>query len=89
MTNKMNQAVSTSYNEFVVIYHEVNQKIWIGNKTESFVLNFDKRENYYDSDLSMLSYFWLTVCCILSTISNPSSPASSLFVVLMSSPSSI
>jgi hypothetical protein len=50
LTNKMNQAVSTSYNEFVVIYHEVNQKIWIGNKTESFVLNFDKRENYYDSN---------------------------------------
>jgi hypothetical protein len=46
----MNQAVSTLYNEFVVIYHEVNQKIWIGNKTESFVLNFDKRENYYDSN---------------------------------------
>jgi len=50
LTNKMNQAVSTSYNEFVVIYHEVNQKIWIGNKTDSFVLNFDKKENYYDSN---------------------------------------
>lgn len=47
------------------------------------------RENYYDSDLSMLSYFWLTVCYMLSTISNPSSPTSSLFVVFMSSPSSI
>ena len=46
LTNKMNQAVSSTYTEFVVIYHEVNQKIWFGNKSETFTLIFNKTENY-------------------------------------------
>ena len=46
MTNKMNQAVSSTYTEFVVIYHEVNQKIWFGNKSETFTLLFSTTENY-------------------------------------------
>jgi hypothetical protein len=49
LTNKMNQAVSVTtpgYSEFSVIYHEVNQKIWFGNKSEAFYLLFDKVEDY-------------------------------------------
>lgn len=46
LTNKMNQAVNSVYNEFVVIYHEVNQKIWFGNKSDSFTLLFNTTENY-------------------------------------------
>ena len=49
LTNKMNQAVSQdipSYTNFVVIYHEVNQKIWFGNKSETFKLLFNTTENY-------------------------------------------
>ncbi len=46
LTNKMNKAVGTSYNEFVVIYHEVNQKIWFGNKSATFKLMFNATENY-------------------------------------------
>ena len=40
---------SVLYTEFVVIYHEVNQKIWIGNKTDYFILDFDIKETYYDT----------------------------------------
>lgn len=46
LTNKMNQAVSSTYTDFVVIYHEVNQKIWFGNKSEPFTLLFSITENY-------------------------------------------
>ena len=49
LTNKMNQAVEvniTGYTDFVVIYHEVNQKIWFGNKSETFTLLFSTTENY-------------------------------------------
>jgi len=46
LTNKMNQAVSSIYNEFVVIYHEVNQKIWFGNKSETFKLIFNASQDY-------------------------------------------
>lgn len=46
LTNKMNQAVSSIYNEFVVIYHEVNQKIWFGNKSETFTLIFNANQDY-------------------------------------------
>lgn len=56
LTNKMNQAVSSTYNEFVVIYHEVNQKIWFGNKTDQFQLNFDVKETYYDPSTTANTY---------------------------------
>jgi len=52
LTNKMNQAVSQDipgYTDFVVIYHEVNQKIWFGNKTSEFTLLFNRSENYSQS----------------------------------------
>ena len=53
LKNLMNNAVSVQhsvlYTEFVVIYHEVNQKIWIGNKTDYFILDFDIKETYYDT----------------------------------------
>jgi len=50
LTNRMNKAVTSflgaSYTGFVVVYNEVNQKLWFGNKTEAFKLLFDKIEDY-------------------------------------------
>jgi hypothetical protein len=58
LTNKMNQAVSISplYTEFVVIYNEVNQKIWFGNNIDPFELNFDVKESYYDTSTTANQY---------------------------------
>ena len=56
LTNKMNQVVSSTYNEFVVIYHEVNQKIWFGNKIDQFQLNFEIKETYYDTSTTANTY---------------------------------
>jgi hypothetical protein len=54
----MNQAVSISplYTEFVVIYNEVNQKIWFGNNIDPFELNFDVKESYYDTSTTANQY---------------------------------
>ena len=49
LTNKMNQAVDVDipgYTDFVVIYHEVNQKIWFGNKSDAFTLLFNASQDY-------------------------------------------
>ena len=59
LTNKMNQAVSVispSYTGFVVIYNEVNQKIWFGNNIQEFTLNFDLKEAYYDTTTTANPY---------------------------------
>ena len=58
LTNKMNQAVSFSplYTGFVVIYNEVNQKIWFGNNIDPFELNFDVKETYYDTATTANQY---------------------------------
>ena len=52
LTNRMNNAVSSlvtpGYTNFVVIYNEVNQKIWFGNKQHQFTLLCDKIEEYSD-----------------------------------------
>ena len=56
LTNCMNKAVSTlvtpGYTNFVVIYNEVNQKLWFGNKQHPFTLLCDKIEDYSDPDNS-------------------------------------
>lgn len=51
LTNKMNASVTTfvkslnasaeDYTDFVVKYHEVNKKLWFGNKNSEFTLNND------------------------------------------------
>ncbi len=50
LTNKMNkvvsQALSINYTSFSVIYYEVSQKIYFGNKIQAFTLLFDKIEDY-------------------------------------------
>jgi hypothetical protein len=50
LTNRMNQAVEdflgAPYSNFVVVYYDVSQKFWFGNKTSSFRLLFDKIEDY-------------------------------------------
>jgi hypothetical protein len=61
LTNKMNQAVteyiqalvpaSNIYNDFVVIYHKVNSKLWFGNKNSSFTLNNGSK--VYSDSLSL------------------------------------
>ena len=58
LTNKMNYAVYTYvktlngsadvYTDFVVEYHEVNDKLWFGNKNSSFVLK--NGSNAYDTN---------------------------------------
>ena len=52
ITNCMNNAVSSlvtpGYTNFTVIYNEVNQKLWFGNKQDPFTLLCDKIEQYYD-----------------------------------------
>jgi len=52
LTNCMNNAVSKlvtpAYSNFTVIYNEVNQKIFFGNKQDPFTLLCDKIEDYYD-----------------------------------------
>jgi hypothetical protein len=52
LTNCMNNAVSKlvtpAYTNFTVIYNEVNQKIFFGNKQDPFTLLCDKIEEYYD-----------------------------------------
>jgi hypothetical protein len=52
ITNCMNNAVSrhvtSGYTNFTVIYNEVNQKLWFGNKQDPFSLLCDKIEDYYD-----------------------------------------
>jgi hypothetical protein len=57
LTNRMNNAVSSlvtpGYTNFVVIYNEVNQKIWFGNKQHTFTLLCDKIEEYSDPTNSL------------------------------------
>ena len=56
LTNLMNKAVSDAivpgYNNFVVIYNDVNQKLWFGNKTDPFTLLCDKIEEYSEASNS-------------------------------------
>jgi hypothetical protein len=40
------------YTNFVVIYNEVNQKLWFGNKQDPFTLLCDKIEDYSDPNNS-------------------------------------
>ena len=57
ITNRMNNAVSSirgsNYTNFVVIFNEVNQKLWFGNRGDPFTLLFDKIEQYSDTSNSM------------------------------------
>jgi hypothetical protein len=52
LTNLMNKAVSNlivpGYTNFVVIYNEVSQKLFFGNKQDQFSLLCDKIEEYND-----------------------------------------
>ena len=61
LTNKMNESVTeyikninldaNTYDDFIVEYHEVSQKIWFGNKNSPFLLN-NGSQTYFDSILS-------------------------------------
>jgi hypothetical protein len=56
ITNEMNKAVSKiipNYLNFTVIYNEVNQKLWFGNKTDPFILLCDKIETYNEPSNDM------------------------------------
>lgn len=56
ITNEMNKAVSKiipNYLNFTVVYNEVNQKLWFGNKADPFILLCDKIEEYSDPSNSM------------------------------------
>jgi hypothetical protein len=48
MNNAVSSLVTPGYTNFVVIYNEVNQKIWFGNKQHQFTLLCDKIEEYSD-----------------------------------------
>jgi hypothetical protein len=80
LTNKMNDAVlnyllfyglpsSTVYTQFIVVYNDVSQKLWFGNKSESFQITNDIPQNRCFSKTELQSYINLGLISNLGFIS--------------------
>lgn len=60
LTNKLNIYSGTGYNNFIVVYNEVTQKLQFGNKSEAFELLFDAVIEYDVKCSQGGSQYWLS-----------------------------
>jgi len=60
LTNKLNSASGPGYNNFIVVYNEVTQKLQFGNKSDEFELLFDAVIEYDVKCSQGGSQYWLS-----------------------------